>query len=106
MIAGNAKTRGAKPSTAGVVCPFFGAKALKSMSDSVISSIKTEVRGVGGILHKHSRKYASHSFLDPIVIVLWLVPAWVLGRHRLATMQSFLRTTSLSIQMISQLARL
>jgi len=57
----------------------------------------TEVRGIGGILHKRSHKYSSQSFLDPIDIALWLVPAWVLGGHRLAAMQSFICTDSLWI---------
>ena len=87
-IAGNVETKRAKPSIAGVVCPFFGVDTLKSTGDSTISLIKTKVRGARGILQKHSHKYSSHSFLDPIVIELWLVPAWVLGGQRLAAIIS------------------
>ena len=86
MIAGNAKTRGVKPSTVGMVCPFFGANAPKCISDSIISSIMTKVGGGEGILQKRSHKYSSQSSLDPIDIALWLVPACVLESHRLATM--------------------
>ena len=103
---GSAKTQEEKPLTAGIACPFFGASSPKSTSDSVISSIKTEVRGARGIFHKHSRKYLSQSFLDPINTALWLVLAWVFGWHRLAAMQSLLRMDSFSVQMISWWARL
>ena len=75
--ASNAKTKGVKPSMASMACPFFGARASESTSDFVISSIMTEVGGAGGILHKRSCNYSSQSFLDPIDIALWLVPAWV-----------------------------
>ena len=88
---GNAKTRGVKPSMASMACPFFGAGAPKSISDSIISLITTEVGRAGGILHKCSCKNSSQSVLDPIIIALWLVPVWVFGGHRLAAMQSLLR---------------
>lgn len=68
--AGSAKIRGVKPSMEGMVCPFFGVATPESTSDSIMPSIMTKVRGVGGILHKRSRKYSSQSFLDPIVIAL------------------------------------
>ena len=103
---GSAKTKGVKPSMASMACPFFEAGAPESIGDFVISSITTEVEGAGGTLHKCSHKYSSQSFLDSIVIVLWLVPAWVFRGHRLATMQSLLRTTSLLIQIIPWLAKL
>lgn len=105
-IVGNAKTKGAKPSTAGMVCPLSKAGAPESISDSVISLITTEVGGARGILHRCSSKYLSQSSFDSIDIVLWLVPAYVLRGHRLAAMQLLLRTTSLSIQMISWSAKL
>ena len=97
MTASNAKTRGVKTSMAGMACPFFGSGASESTSDFVISSIMTEVEGARGILHKRSYKYSSQSFLDPINIALWLVPAWLFGGHRLAAMQSPLCIDSLSI---------
>jgi len=40
---GNAKTKGVEPSMASMACPFFGAGAPKSTSDSMISLIMTEV---------------------------------------------------------------
>ena len=83
---------------AGMACPLFEAGTPKSTSDSVITSITTEVRRARGILQRHSCKYSSQSFLDPTVIVLWLIPAWVLGRNRLAAMQSLIHMTSFSIQ--------
>jgi len=49
-ITGYVKTKGAKPSMAGMVCPFFGASAPKSIGDSIIFSMATKVRGAGGIL--------------------------------------------------------
>ena len=106
MTASNAKTRGVKTSMAGMACPFFGSGASESTSDFVISSIMTEVEGARGILHKRSYKYSSQSFLDPINIALWLVPAWVLGGHRLAAMESLLCIDSFSIYMIPRFARL
>ena len=36
---------------AGMDCPFFGVGALESTGDSVIFSMMTEAKGVGGILH-------------------------------------------------------
>ena len=80
MTVGNAKTKGVKPSMAGMVCPFFGAGTLESAGDSIISSIMTEVGGAGvliprGTLQRHSCKYSSQFSLDPIVIALCLVPA-------------------------------
>ena len=65
---------------AGMVCPFFGAGTLKSTGDSIISSVTTKVKGTGILilketLQRHSYKYSSQSFLDPIDIALWLVPA-------------------------------
>ena len=71
-IIGNAKTKGAKPSTSGTVCPFFGAGAPESIGDS-FSSIMTKVRGAEGILHRCSRKYSSQSSLNSTNIALWLV---------------------------------
>ena len=105
-IVGSAKIKGAKPSTVGMVYPFFGAGAPESIDDSVISSITTEVEGAGGILNKGSRKYPIQSFLDPIEIALWLVATWVFRGHRLAAMHLLLHTDSLLIQMIQQSARL
>ena len=64
--------------------PFFGAGASESTGDFVISSTMIEVKGAEGILHKHSCKYSSQSFLDPIDITLWLVPAWLFRGHKLA----------------------
>ena len=84
MTAGIAKTKGVKPSTVGMACPFFGAGTSESTGDFVISSIMIKVEGAEGILHKHSCKYSSQSFLDPIDIALWLVPTWLFGGHRLA----------------------
>ena len=84
MTAGSAKTKGVKPLTIGMACPFFGAGTSESTGDFVISSIMIKVEGAKGILHKHSCKYSSQSFLDPIDIALWLVPAWLFGGHRLA----------------------
>lgn len=104
--AGSIEIRGVKPSMAGVACPLFGAGTLESTGDSMISLTITEVRGAGGIPDKNSCKYSSQSFLDPTNIALWLVLAWLLGEHRLAAMQLFLRVISLSIQMIPQSARL
>lgn len=85
---GNAKTKGVKPSMAGMVFHFFEVGAPESTDDSIISSIITEVRrgGVlipGRTLQRRSCKYSSQSFLVPIVIALCLVLAWVLGGHRL-----------------------
>ena len=109
--AGNAKTKGVKPSMTSIVCPFFRAGALESIGDSMISSITTKVRGasvpiLGQTLQRRSCKYSSQFFLDPIDITLWLVFAYVLGGHKLATMQSLFCTTSLSTQMIPQSDRL
>ena len=84
MTAGNSKIKGVKPLTIGMACPFFGAGTSESTGDFVISSIMIKVEGVEGILHKHSCKYSSQSFLDPIDIALWLVPTWLFGGHRLA----------------------
>ena len=75
MIAGSAKTREVKPSMVGMASTFFGANAFEPTGDSVISSIMIEVKGAEGILHKHSCKYSSQSFLDLIDIALWLVLA-------------------------------
>ena len=75
MTASSARTRGVKPSMASMACPSFGVGAFESTGNFVISSKTTKVGGVGGILHKHSCKYSSQSFLDPINITLWLVPA-------------------------------
>ena len=97
MTAGSAKTKGVKPSTVGMACPFFGAGAFESTGDSVISSIMIKVEGAEGILHKRSCKYSPQSFLDPVDIALWLVPAWLFEGHRLAAMQSPLCMDSLSI---------
>lgn len=95
----------------GIICSFFGVGSLESTGDSIISLIMTEVGGVGvliprGILQRRSCKFSSQFFLDPIDIALWLLPAWVLGGHRLAAMQSFLCTTSLSIQIMPWPAKL
>ena len=106
MIAVNVKTKEVKPSIVDRICPFFEAGTPKSIGDSMISLIMTKVGGAGVVLHRHSRKYSSQSCLYPIDIALWLVPICVLGGHRLATMQSLLHTTSLSIQMIPRSARL
>ena len=51
-IASNTKTKGGKPSMADMACPFFGADAPESTVDSMISSMMTEVGGVGGNLAK------------------------------------------------------
>ena len=80
---GNAKTKRVKPSMVGIVCPFFGVGTLESTGDSMISLITTKVRGAGtlileGTLQRSFYKYSSQYFLDPIIIALWLVPAWVL----------------------------
>ena len=80
-IPGKDKIKGAKPSMAGMVCPFFGASNLETSGDSIISLIMTKVGEasiliLGGTLQRHSRKYSSQSFLDPTIIALWLVPAW------------------------------
>ena len=106
MIVGNAKTKGAKPSTVGMVCHFFRAGALESIGDSVISLMVTKVRGAKGILHRCSRKYSSQSSFDLTNIVLSLIPACVLGRrHKLAAIQLFFHMTSLLIQMIPRSAK-
>ena len=84
MTAGSAKTKRVKPLTIGMACPFFGAGTSESTGDFVISSIMIKVEGAEGILHKHSCKYSSQCFLDPIDIALWLVPTWLFGGHRLA----------------------
>ena len=106
MILGNVKTKEEKTLIANVICPFFEAGALKSIGDSMISLLMTEVRGAEVVLHRHSHKHSSQYCLYPIDIVLWLVLVCVLGRHRLATMQALLRTTSLLIQMIPRSTRL
>ena len=106
MIPGNVKTKEEKPLIADVICPFFEVDALKSIGDSMISLIMTEVRGAEVVLHRHSHKHLSQSCLYLIDIVLWLVLVCVLGRHRLAAMQALLRMTSLLIQMIPRSARL
>ena len=100
VILGKDKIKGAKPSMVGRICSFFEASTPKSTGGSIISSMTTEVRRVGGILHRRSHKYLSQSFLDPIIIALWLVPAWVLCRHGPAAMKLLLHTASLLIQMI------
>ena len=48
MTASSTKTRVVKPSMAGMACPFFGASALESTGDSIISLITTEVGEAGG----------------------------------------------------------
>ena len=57
--AGNAKTRGVKPSMAGMAYPFFGDGISESTGDFVISLITTKAQGARGILHKRSCKYSS-----------------------------------------------
>ena len=105
MTPGKDKIKKAKPSMVGRFCSFFGDGTPESTGDLVISSITTEVRGASvlipeGTLQRCSCNYLSQSFLNPIVIALWLVLTWVFGGHSLATMQSSLRTTSLSIQVM------
>ena len=95
----------------GMVCPFFGAGTLESTGNSIIIFITINVRGASvlipsGTLQRHSRKYLSQSSLDPTNITPWPVLACVLGRHRLAIMQSLLHKTFLSIQIIPQSAKL
>ena len=111
MTPGKDKIKKAKPSMVGRFCSFFGDGTPESTGDLVISSITTEVRGASvlipeGTLQRCSCNYLSQSFLNPIVIALWLVLTWVFGGHSLATMQSSLRTTSLSIQVMPRLAKL
>ena len=106
VIADNIKTKEVKPSIADRICPFFEAGTPKSIGDFMISLIMTKVGGAGVVLHRRSRKYSSQSCLYPIDIALWLVPICVLEGHWLATMQSLLHTTSLSIQIIPRSARL
>ena len=67
-IGGSAKTKGVKPSMASMAYPFFEANAPESIGNSVISLIMMKVRRARGTLHKHSSKYSSKSFLDPIVL--------------------------------------
>ena len=59
MTASNAKTRGVKPSMAGMAYPFFGDGISESTGDFVISLITTKAQGARGILHKRSCKYSS-----------------------------------------------
>jgi len=46
-IPGKDNIKGAKPSMASMVCPFFGAGNHESTGDSIISLIMTEVGGAG-----------------------------------------------------------
>ena len=101
-ILGKDNIEGAKPSIAGRVCSFFGADTPDSTGDSIISLITTQVGGasiliLGGTLQRHSCKYSSQSFLNPINIVLWLVLAWVFGGHRLVAMQSLLHNIAFDL---------
>ena len=89
-IIGKDKIIEAKPSMVGMAYPFFRPGTPKSTGDSIISSITTEVGGAGihiprGTLQTCSYKYSSQYFLNPIDIALWLVPACVLGGHKLVS---------------------
>ena len=84
---GSAKTKRVKPSMAGMAYPFFDAGAPKSIGDSTISLIITEVRRDRWTLHKRSRKYSS---------------PW----YYCLAMQLLLCTTYLSIQLVPWLAKL
>ena len=82
---------------AGGVCLFFESDDLRSVGDSIISSMTTEEGGDGVIWPRRFSKYLSHSFFDPIDIALQLALDWTVGGHKLAAIQSPLRTISLSI---------
>lgn len=47
---GNSKTKGVKPSMPGMVCPFFEASTLESISYSIISLITTKVIGASALI--------------------------------------------------------
>ena len=91
---------------AGETCPFPKSRDPKSVGGSMISSMTTEKDDAGAIWPRCFNKYFSYSFFDPTDIALQLAPDCVARGHRLATIQSHLYTTSLSIQMIPHSAKL
>ena len=97
MTAGNARTRGVNPSIASGACLFPESGDFESAGDSMISLMTTEEGGTKVILRRRFSKYSSQSFLNLIDIALQLDPDWVTRAHKLAAMQSLLRTTSLLI---------
>ena len=103
---GNARTRRVNPLMAGGAYLFLESDDLRFANDSTISLRTTKEGGVEVTLPRHFCRYSSQSFLNPTDIALQLAPNWVAKGHRLAAMQSPLRTFSLSIQIIPQLARL
>ena len=96
----NARTRGANPSMAGGTCPFPKSDDPRSADVSTISSMTAEEESAKVTWPRRFSKYSSQSFLDPTDIALQLVFNWVIGGHKLAAIQSLLRTISLSIEMI------
>lgn len=95
-IPSNDKIKGTKPLTVGMVCCFLEANALESTNESIISSKMTEVGGAGvfiprGTLQMRYLKYSSQSFHGILIF------AYTPRGHRLASMQSLLHMTSLSV---------
>ena len=104
--AGNVRIRGVNPLMASGTCLFPKSDDLGLTGVSTISSMTTEEGGVGVIWPRGFSKYSSQSFLDPTDIALQLTSNWTVGGHKLATIQSPLRTISLSIQMIPRSTKL
>ena len=96
----NARTRGSNPSMAGRTCPFPKSDDPRSTDVSTISSMTAEEESAKVTWPRCFSKYSSQSFLDPTDIALQLVFNWVIGGHKLAAIQSLLRTISLSIEMM------
>ena len=97
------------PSIAGEACLFPKSGDSKFAGDYMISSMSSMTIEEGGTevtLPRQFSKYSSQSFLGPIDIALLLVLDWAANGHNLAAMQSLLRTTSFSIQIIPRSARL
>ena len=87
---------------------FFGVETFESRDYSTISSITTKVRGVNVHIPKEPCKHDISSTRPSLslILALSLVLACNPERHKLVAMQSPLCATSLSIEIISGLARL
>ena len=85
---------------AGETCPFPKSDDPRSVDVSTISSMTAEEESAKVTWPRRFSKYSSQSFLDPTDIALQLVFNQVIGGHKLAAIQSLLRTISLSIEMI------
>ena len=94
------------PSMEDRTSPFPESDDPKFARDSTISSMTTEEGGTEVALLGHFYRYSSQSLLDPTDIALQLAPDWVVRGYRLTAIQSPLRTTPLSIQMILRSTKL